>query len=324
MTMRTMLRAGAVLAALAAVTPAAAQRQVNARTPTGSTGTLTVELHAGAVRVVGWDRDEVQVTGTLASANDRLELEGGRSGVEVSIDNRGGGRSGVASLEIRVPSGKSVDVTTGAGAVRVSGIAGRVDVTALNGAVTVEGSPRGIDVTSNNGAISINAVTQSVSATAMNGAITVAGTVRGTLEVEALTGAVVISARAERMDVSALSGAVRISNAAGEMDVTSVSGGVAVAGSSIQGNIESVSGNVTIDGALGGGLTIESHSGTVEMRLPGSTSAAVTAEMYSGSFRSDFGAARRDEEERHLRIGSGRNEVSITTFSGDVRILRKP
>src|SRR3954468_20337939 len=109
---KMMIAAAMLLAAGAGA--AQAQQRVSETRSTSATGTVEIHVADGQVRVVGWDRNEVQVTGTLANSNDRLELdsEEGTVVVRVGRDYANGSRhseSG-AELEIRVPARNDVEV----------------------------------------------------------------------------------------------------------------------------------------------------------------------------------------------------------------------
>lgn len=313
---------GAAAAALAVAQPAEAQRQVNERQATGATGTVEITVPAGPVRVTGWSRNEVQVTGNLTRSTDRVRISGGRGTMEIEVVS-GGGRAGQAVLHVQVPAGKTVEIQTSAGPLNVAGVTGDVEAVNRGGPVTVEGNPRDVEVTSTGGPVTVNATARSVSVNSTGGPVTIGGTVRGVAEVNAMSGPVTVSATAERVEVNALSGPVRITNAGGPVEVASVSGPVYLAGRRLSGSIENVSGGVVVEGTLVGGLSVESHSGDVELRLPAGTAADVDVTTYSGSFRSDFGTGRRDGNERHLRLGRGGIELSITTFSGNVKLTRR-
>jgi len=318
---RTLGLAGAAALLLAA--PAHAQRQVNVRHDASSSGTVEIEINSGSVRVTGWSRNEVQVTGSLARGGDRVELDGGGRTVEVRVASGRGGRGGPANLEIRVPAGSSVEVVTGAAPVSVSGVNGAVEAVSQGGNTTVTGSPRSVSVAAAGGGVSINVQTEDVSISAMAGPVHVAGNVRGRAEISAMAGTVDVVGTVGEAEISALSGHVRVANVTGgRVQISAVSGGVTVNGSRLRGTVSSVSGNIVASGSLGGGLTLESHSGNVELRLPANAAADVDVTSYSGELDSDWRLSRDGREWRGT-IGRGGPNVSITTFSGSVKLTRR-
>ena len=309
-------------AALLAGGSAQAQRQVNARHDAAANGRVEIAGHNGPLRVIGWSRNEVQVTGTLSRDGDRVVVEGSGRTVEVRVEGRRG-RAGTANLEVRVPAGSSLEVATTGGGLSVSGVNGTLETAVSGGATSIQGSPRSIEVASQGGGVTIDATTDRVNVAAMGGAVRLAGTVRERAEINAMGGAVDVTGSVGEVEINALSGAVRVSNVTnGRVEITAVSGGVVLNGSRLRGNVQSVSGNVLVTGTLGGSLNLESHSGNVELRLPASTAADVNVTTWSGELDSAW-RLTRDGREWHGSLGRGGPALSITTFSGDVKLSRR-
>jgi len=311
----------AVAAAVLLAAPAHAQREVNQRRDASPTGRVEIQLHAGTVRVVGWSRGQVQVTGTLAG-RDELQLEGSGRTVEVGVDPAGR-RAGPATLEVRVPAGSTVSVSSG-GSVTVSGVTGAVEAESRSGPVTVQGSPRTVEATAHSGPVTVEGRADRVEVTAMSGPVRIAADVRQRVDITAMSGPVDVLGAVGEVEISALSGDVRVANATGRVEVDGVSGNVTVNGSRMRGNVNTVSGNILVSGSLGGAMSMETHGGNVEWRVPSGTSAEVEVATFNGGFRSDFGnGSRESHNERRLSIGRGGPAVSISTFSGDVKLSRR-
>lgn len=301
---------------------AAAQRHVNARHDAASTGTVEITIGNGSVRVVGWGRNEVQVTGTLSRDGDRVVLDGSGRTTEVRVQG-GRGRGGSATLEVRVPAGSSIHVATGAAPIIVTGVNGAVETVSQGGVTTIQGSPRTIEATTSHGGITVDATTDRVVLTSMAGPVRVSGTVRQRAEINAMAGAVEVTGSVGEAEIHALNGAVRVANVTGgRIEINSVSGAVNVSGTRLRGNVESVAGAVTVSGTLGGALNVESHAGSVELRLPASTGAEVQVTTWNGELESDW-RLRRDGREWRGTIGRGGPNLSITTFSGSVKLVRR-
>jgi DUF4097 and DUF4098 domain-containing protein YvlB len=318
---RTLFLAAAA-AALLLAGEAGAQRQVNARRDAASGGTVEIAINSGSLRVVGWGRSEVQVTGTLSRDGDRVVLEGGGRTTEVRIESARG-RAGSATLEVRVPAGSSIEVATGAAPVTITGVSGDVETVSQGGATTIQGSPRTIEATAQHGGISVDAQTDRLTLTSMSGAVRVGGTVRQRAEINVMSGAIEVTGSVGEAEIHALNGAVRVANVTGgRIEIGTVSGTVNVTGTRLRGNVESVSGAVVVSGTLGGALNVETHAGNVELRLPGSTGAEVQVSTWSGELDSDW-RMRRDGREWRGTLGRGGPNVSITTFSGSVKLTRR-
>jgi hypothetical protein len=320
----TLFAPAALLAALALAVPAAAQPgRVDARTPAAANATVEVSVR-GTVRVSGWSRNEVHVTGTVDSG-DAVVLDGSGRSIEVRLRGQRG-RGGTATLEIRVPAGSSVEVNGGSGSIHVAGITGSVEANNRGGSTTVTGAPRRIEVNSAGGTVSVDARTGSLEISAMGGGVWVAGSVRDRTEVNAVGGSVELVGTVNDVEVNSMGGPVRIASAGGRVEVTAVSGDVQVSGSRLRGSVQNVSGNVTVTatGPLAGALSLDSHSGNVELRLPARAGATVNVTTFSGGFLSEVdGQTRREgQRQRQVVVGGGGPAVSISTFSGNVKLTR--
>jgi DUF4097 and DUF4098 domain-containing protein YvlB len=307
----------AVLAAAAMAAPAGAQGRVDERAP--APANARVEVHAmGTVRVSGWNRNEVHVTGTTGGGRVLLET----SGRSVDVTHRGA----PGNLEVRVPAGSSVEVSGGGGEITVGGITGAVEVSVRGGPVTVSGSPSSIEVSSAGGPVTIDAQTGSVEVSSMGGGIRVAGTVRERVEISTVGGDVELTAAVRDAEVSSMGGGVRIANAGGRVEVSAVAGDVYVRGARLRGEISNVEGRVVAvaTGPLGGPLSVNSHGGDVELRLPSGVGANVSVTSFRGRLTNEVGAQVRRESgrDRELVVGGGGPSVSISTFSGHVKLLR--
>ena len=65
-----------LLAALAAAAPLWADEPVDERRPLSSTGAVEIEMISGTIKVIGWDRSEVEITGRLQSEYEREYYSG--------------------------------------------------------------------------------------------------------------------------------------------------------------------------------------------------------------------------------------------------------
>jgi DUF4097 and DUF4098 domain-containing protein YvlB len=318
------IRTLSLAAALAAVLGAgeAGAQQVNERQNASATGTVEIELGNGSLRVIGWGRNEVQVTGSVSRSGDRVVLDGTGRHTEVRLEGRRG-RGSAANLEVRVPAGSSIEVMTGAAPTTISGVNGAISAESHAGVVTINGNPRNLEVTSQAGAVTFDGQTDRAIITSMAGPVRINGTVRQRAEINAMAGAVEVNGSVGEAEINAVNGAVRVANVTGgRVEITSVSGSVTVAGTRLRGNVESVSGSILVSGSLGGALNVETHAGSVEMRMPGNTGAEVQVTTFNGGLDSDW-RLQRDGREWHGRLGRGGPNLSITTFSGSVKLTRR-
>lgn len=287
-----------LLMAIALATSAAwAGESVDVTKSASATPTVEIENLAGSVKINGWDRDEIKVTGVLGDDTDGLDFSGSNDSfqIEVEIPDSYGRRHRDldSDLEIWLPAGSSLDVETVSASIRVSGSNGRLELESVSGEVTVEGAPTSADVE----------------------------TVSGRIEL----------AGSETLAIAeSVSGRIDLSGVAGRVEAATVSGSIRVEASDIeQGEFEAVSGSVRFTGALSPGarLSAESHSGSVVLNLPADTSARFQVETFSGSINNGFGGGEAERTSRYapgkrldFSIGSGDAQVRVESFSGSVTL----
>lgn len=317
--------AAAAVALVGMAAEAGAQQSVSERLRVSPTGEVSITTVGGEVRVVGWERDEVLVTGTIGDGADRLllEQEGGRAVVRV-VSSRGIRRSVDSDLEIRVPQGRSVEVRTVRADVEVSGVRGDVDVSAGSGDVHVRGDPQWVRVVSRSGNVDVVVRSDRIAAESVSGNVTVGGTARREAEARAVSGDVTLTASAPRAVAESVSGNARVRGAEGRVEASTVSGSVRVEGRRLSGSFRSVSGDVRLAGDLDAGesTAITTHSGDVELRLS-RPSATVEFTTFSGELNNAVSGAtmtRSSRRAQEIRLGGGAARVSVQTFSGNVRL----
>jgi DUF4097 and DUF4098 domain-containing protein YvlB len=281
---------------LALAAPAgAAWRQVQESRPASADGVVEIEIPSGRVSVVGWDQNEVRVTGELDDDAD-LEIEGTGAHVEIRVDHRHGHGHAEARIEVRVPRGSRVEVDASPNAsVELQGIDGRIRAEAVNGGISVTGGSSEI-------------------------------------EVETVNGGVEIEAPASRVRAESVNGRVIIRGASGDIEASTVNGRLEVSGGRFErAHLEIVNGRVLFEGDLSSSalLEIESVSGDVELSLAADVAADFQVTSFSGDIDNDFGPraerTSRWTTEMELRFtnAGGGAKVEIHTLSGDVRLRKR-
>lgn len=334
------LVAAALLAAGA--TGLEAQQTVNQTRTTSATGTVEVHTVGGRVRVVGWTRNQVQVTGTLSSSGQRLEVEEDAGSVVVRVVNQGqsyrqrdGKRAsgqhggGEADLEVRVPARKDVEVNAVSANVEVTGIDGTTEAQTVSGGVRVSGGrAREISAASRSGGVDITADAERVEAVSVSGGVRIAGSVRDRVEANSVSGDVNVTATAGEVEAVSVSGNVIVASMRGRAEVHSVSGDIRVTGRALSGEFQTVSGNVILVGDLARGANLEltSHSGDVTLSLSSGASLELQANTFSGSIEADYRGARvtrPSRREARITVGGGDARVTVNTFSGSVKLTNR-
>jgi len=304
------LRALALAALLSA--PAAAQpsktpaksipakpalRRVDTRAPVTPDASIRLFGSFASLRVVGWDRDTLALTGTVpegtridpAFLSPNAPMRGAKMYIEVPAGAAGG------ALELRVPARVRLWLKSGIADIAVTGVTGALDVNVVGGSITVTGSPR------------------ELRAEAMDGTVTVDGAPEW-LRVKTASGDVVLRGG---------------DSTASDVGLATVSGMVHVSGGRYERvRLESVTGAITFGGALarGAALDVETHSGEVILALRGA-SAEVDIATLTGTVMNKLTAARpiagREGrgQELGLTIGGGSARVVVRSFKGAVRLV---
>jgi DUF4097 and DUF4098 domain-containing protein YvlB len=177
-----------------------------------------------------------------------------------------------------------------------------------------------VEVTGMRGAIDVNIV---------SGSITVTGDLRE-LNAETMDGAITVNGRADWLRSKTAGGTITVSGGGEDVGLTSVSGDVVLRGGPVtRARIETVTGNVVAGMGLerGGQLTIDTHSGRVELRLAPKSGADIDVVTVSGTVTNSLTAARpipgmgaRGQELGTSVAGGGRS-ITIRTFKGPVLLL---
>jgi Toastrack DUF4097 len=286
-----------ILLALAATAgTATAQTPIDRRFAARPDGYVRIANLAGSVRVTGWDRDSVVITGTVyeppgAAFYLGYGVEGAKLGIwtDEPVSNLR-----PSDLEIRVPRGSQVFVRSGSATVTIAGVTGGLDIHSVTGRIAVSGTPREIHAESFEGGIEIDGAAANVS-------------------------------------VKTASGTIALRGVRGVVTATTVMGDLTVTADAIErGTFESVDGNVRFAGGIGRGsaIFVVNHSGTVEFSLPPRTSADFSISTFQGPFEDRYGVNpvyggnKMKGQEITFTIGAGGGQVSVHSFKGGV-ILSK-
>lgn len=282
-----------VLLVLAAV-PVAAQDRVDERRPAAPEGTVVIESAGGSLRVEGWDRSEVEVTGTLGSGADRVTVRGHDRKTRVEVEPGLHEHMAHADLTVKVPAGSQVNVESFQARVEVSGVKGGVRAETVNGSISVTGAADQVLVESVNGGV----------------------TVRG---------------RSARIHAESVNGPVNVSEPGPDLQAGNVNGPLTVTGSRglLRARLENVNGRILFEGELAphGTLDVESVSGAVELALA-TQGADFQVTTYNGNIVNEIGPGPRRVREEDgetgkelvFSVGGGGARVTVRTLSGRVKL----
>ncbi len=277
---------------------AEAQQPIEARHDLRPDARLSIGAIHHALTITVWDRDEVEVVGTLDPATERLEVTGSDSDLSIQIETDRG-RSGTANgrLELRVPPGVRLSAATVSGSIRAEGLTERARLSTVSGSVELDADVRDAELNSVSGGVQV----------------------RGAIP---------------RVEVNSVSGNVGLMGVGGRIEVSIVSGDVRIEADTpvehLRGN--TVSGRFELTGALTSNASVEvrSHSGAIRFRIPQSTPVDAEIETLSGAIRNglttDEARSPRFGPGNSLvfRIGEGTARLRVTSFSGSVSLERNP
>jgi len=262
---------------------------------------ISIENVKGEVTVTAWDKNQVQVSGSLGDGARPLELEGDDRNVEIRVEGdekKGnwfswGNDSSMQPtvLNVRVPRAVEVNINVVSAPVSIDGLdGGKIDVESVSGRIRANlRSPR-------------------VSMQTVSGTIDLAG-------------------RAGEAELQTVSGDITAPNIGDKIEAQTVSGRMTIGGGPWkEASFSTVSGDTQVNGApaRGGKLDVDSMSGDVQLQLPADASARLEASTFSGDLRSDWGNPSRGDDgpgkELKTTVGGGDAFIHVESFSGDVRI----
>jgi DUF4097 and DUF4098 domain-containing protein YvlB len=286
------------LAILIAVGTAWAAQPVSESLPLAPGGEVDVEVLSGAVTIETWDKNVVEVTGTLGDGVERMDFEGDEDGVsiEVEYDEDYHGKQQVdTDLTIRLPAGAALSVETVSASISVAGVSGELDLETVSGNIDIASKPSALDVE----------------------------TVSGNIHVE--------SAPPES-DISSVSGLIEIRASGGSLDAENVSGKIVIHGGVIDGgDLESVSGDITCHAIPGPGsdLDIETMSGTITLMIDAGLVASFDLSTFSGTIDNQIGPEPRRTskytpgKELYFTTGTGGPSITLESFSGSIKLMTR-
>lgn len=288
-----------VLAAFSVMVSGAAQaaepRSFSDHRALNANAKLSVRNLAGVIEVEGWDRAEFDLSAQLGESAEQIEITGSAADLQVEVKNRKVNYTygdGDTRMKLKVPAGVVLSL---------DGTSADIVVRGTKGALTARSVSGDVDLM--------------VSATEVS-----AQTVSGDLRLEAPL--------SKQTRLNTVSGDTDVKAATGLLSAESVSGDVQVKGTSFtQLDLKSVSGDVGVKASFAADAKVkaESLSGDVLINAPASLSAEVSLKTFSGDRNSDFDAVREASEGKRalLKIGEGRGQFSLTSFSGDVTLDRQ-
>jgi hypothetical protein len=299
----------AALAALCATTLLHAREDIERSKSfnVGKGGTLEVTTSIGDIRVVVWERNEVNVNVEGLDEEDLSSVKMSQNGtiVRVSYRTRWNEGSGHVRFDINVPSQFNLDLNTSGGDLEVKGgLTGKIDGSTSGGDIklgNVFGGP--INVTTSGGDIITGKLEGEGHLKTSGGNIHV-GNVNGSLIVNTSGGDIQIETVTKTLDAKTSGGNINVGDVGGEARVSTSGGDV---------NVGRVSGMATLN-TSGGDIELRGASGKVSARTAGGD---VRLQDITGSIDAKTAGGEIEAE----LIPSGKGGSRLASAGGDVRLF---
>jgi len=296
---------------LGAASYAVAGTEINQTRELAPDGTVSIDNVKGSIKIFGWDKKEVEITGTLGNGVDKLDISGSKSRLRIKVEYPSGfwRHAKESDLVIHMPRSADAEANGVSASIVLEDVDGELDLESVSGSIRVDGG------------------TKSVSAQSVSGSVRVESNAKR-IEASSISGRVQVEASAEEVHAKSVSGSVTVEGVSGRIRASSVSGSIHVEAKTIaEAKLSTTSGSVSLEGALadGGEVDCGSHSGSVTIEFTNKPSARFDLSTFSGSIHVDLDNARGLSGGRNLSFttGEGKGEVDANSFSGSVRISGK-
>lgn len=219
------------IAALLCATNAYAQKAINRGWALHADGAVKIFNDVGSIRIIGWDRDSVAISGTVASSGTFFG-GGSPEGVKMGIETASG-RANPSDIVIHVPARSRVWVRSASASVDVSEFSGSLDASTVSGAVRIQGS-------------------------------------MSELRAESMNGTLDVTASPAYLRLKSATGGITWTGSSEDVGIVTVSGRVVVnAGTVRRARFESIDGEIRYGGGVSsfGSIAVDTHSGNVTLAL---------------------------------------------------------
>jgi DUF4097 and DUF4098 domain-containing protein YvlB len=299
--MRRVLLLSTTVVALAAAAsvPASEHHSSDQQVSADPRGTIEVSNFAGRVEVTGWDKPLVSVHSNLSGDIQNVDIQSdhGRTSIKVRMHGFSFGFGGEADLDIKIPQGSELDVTSVSAEVISKGVVGVQRLKTVSGSIRAEIGP-------------------------------------GDAEAKTVSGEIVLRGNGKPMALhtTSISGSIRLEHGAGDVEATTVSGDLSVQldpGRTIR--LRNTSGRIDIKGKLTKDADVDAQtvSGEVRLHAPAESGYDYEISTFSGDIRDCFNVKPEKTSEYgpgerlNGTLGKGDGHVRIKTMSGSIDLCDK-
>lgn len=266
-------------------------------------GRLSVDTQNGGVEVIGWEKDEVEITGTKSADTEehlrqvKIDLDSSPDTLRIRTTTPNDWRGGFgARYVIRVSSKVNIDgITSSNGAVRLENIQGMARVKTSNGGVRIARLEGDLDAHTSNGKVDV-------------------GTMQGAATVHTSNGSVKFDELRGSLDVNTSNGGIDV-HFADPLSAKPV-------------RLETSNGrvNLSFDQFHENPVRVRSSNGSITLRLPGNVNAQLSASNSHAPITSDFdvinAADFRNKHHFDGKLGSGGPTINLSTSNAQIKVLK--
>ena len=262
-------------------------------------GTVEVSNFSGKINVTGWDQPKVSVHANLSGGINNVDVRGdhGRTTITVRMEGMHWGGGGNADLEIKIPKGSELDVSSVSADVTSHGVLGTQRLKTVSGSIKAD----------------------------ISGADIEAKTVSGDVFLHG-------DGKPGSLHVTSISGGIHLEHGAGDLEATTVSGDLNVhldPGRSVR--MRTTSGRMSLQGKLSkdADVDIQTTSGEVKVHAASEGGYDYEVSTFSGSIHNCFNVEAEKTsrygpgEQLNGTRGKGGGHIRLKTFSGSVELCDK-
>ncbi len=327
---------------------------------TGPIPRVVLEDFRGDAKVTGVEGTTVSVTGekNISSfdrddadkANAQSPLEVTTDGNTVTIRCRREGDDNRASinanLEVSVPKGASIEASDSRGSLEIASVNGNVNLDGGNvedvridnvgGDVKLEAhSSKSIHCSNIKGSLQLEGRGTDVELENIAGQVTLQGDYTGSISLNALAKPVRIESMRTELEVKQVNGYIRLDR--GTLDAKDLAGPIKLKTHSTDVTLAGFTDSIDLEVERGdielrpghtplGQISVEDHSGNIELALPPAAQFAINAETKNGEIDNQFGDVLRESSSGHGaqlegEVGHG-PDVKMITRRGNINVRK--
>ena len=286
--------------ATVALLPAFVRAQVKVEDGHRATADCSIRLQGpiATVRVTGWDRDSIAVSGSLPKGARIENMFGSEPGpvrgVKMIVEGTPGQIKPAGVIELRIPVGARLMIHTGSSDIEATGLTGELNIEMLGGSARVTASPRILDV-------------------------------------DAIYATIDLEGSPERVYLKSSEGDITMRGGSQNAEFSTVSGNIRVGGGTYDhAKFDATTGSIAFSGELArnASFTINTHSAPVELQLSPKSHVRIEAATSMGEITNMLSKQQpvpgREGKGQSLstELGKGTARITVDSFKGSVRLVR--